>query len=484
MKKILGICLIAIFLFSCACPDKTQNNKPVSKETIDAEMAAGNFKSAEKMINMLLTSDSLPETEKWELNFKKDIMNRIRYDFHLDEQKTMSYIKNYYPAVDSNMMRNWEANKELEMRMIDGERKYFKYGKNNLFRLNKEAIKVKEEKDGAKSDPVEQYKKDNLSGIIKNVKTTKKNIVNPVNLTLNYTITVDTNAVPDGEVVRCWLPFPREGHNRQSNIKLKSINVDNYIISDNQKYLQRTLYVEKIARNNEPTVFQMEVSLTSSAEWYDLNPEKIKPYNKESELYKQFTQEKFPHVVFSDTIKKLTTQIVAGETNPLLIVRKIYTWIDENFPWASALEYSTIPCIPQYVIEQRHGDCGQQSLLFISMARYAGIPTKWQSGWMLHPNGENLHDWAEVYYEGIGWVPVDVTFELQNSSDNDIKYFYTDGTDPYHLIINDDFSLPLFPAKIYPRSETVDFQRGEIEWKGGNLYFDKWDYFMKIDYKK
>ena len=27
-----------------------------------------------------------------------------------------------------------------------------------------------------------------------------------------------------------------------------------------------------------------------------------------------------------------------------------------------------------------------------------------------------------------------------------------------------------------------DFQRGEVEWKGGNLYFDKWDYNMKIKY--
>jgi len=32
------------------------------------------------------------------------------------------------------------------------------------------------------------------------------------------------------------------------------------------------------------------------------------------------------------------------------------------------------------------------------------------------------------------------------------------------------------------RSETVDFQRGELEWKGGNLYFDKWDYKMEVGY--
>ncbi|HQV47848.1 MAG TPA: transglutaminase domain-containing protein, partial [Dokdonella sp.] len=41
---------------------------------------------------------------------------------------------------------------------------------------------------------------------------------------------------------------------------------------------------------------------------------------------------------------------------------------------------------------------------------------------------------------------------------------------------NDDYSRPLVPAKQHFRSETVDLQRGEAEWRGGNLYFDQWDY--------
>jgi len=26
----------------------------------------------------------------------------------------------------------------------------------------------------------------------------------------------------------------------------------------------------------------------------------------------------------------------------------------------------------------------------------------------------------------------------------------------------------------------VDNQRGEVEWKGGNVYYDKWNYKLKI----
>ena len=130
------------------------------------------------------------------------------------------------------------------------------------------------------------------------------------------------------------------------------------------------------------------------------------------------------------------------------------------------------------------GDCGQQTFLFISMLRYKGIPARWQSGWMMPPDNENLHDWCEVYYEGTGWIPVDVSYDLQKSENALLKDFYLSGIDSYRLIVNDGVAGPLHPLKKFLRSEPNDFQRGEVEWKGGNLYFDKWDYDMKIEYIK
>jgi hypothetical protein len=60
------------------------------------------------------------------------------------------------------------------------------------------------------------------------------------------------------------------------------------------------------------------------------------------------------------------------------------------------------------------------------------------------------------------------------------EYFYIGGIDPYRMIVNTDYGQYLSPRKKYPRSETVDFQRGEVEWKGGNLYFNKWSYSLEI----
>lgn len=90
-----------------------------------------------------------------------------------------------------------------------------------------------------------------------------------------------------------------------------------------------------------------------------------------------------------------------------------------------------------------------------------------------------MHDWSEVYFEGIGWVPVDVSFGKQKFQP---EYFYLGGIDPWRMIVNQDFGSELIPAKKYPRSETVDFQRGEVEWSKGNVYFNHWSWDMEIEY--
>ena len=161
----------------------------------------------------------------------------------------------------------------------------------------------------------------------------------------------------------------------------------------------------------------------------------------------------------------------------------IFRLENDHFPCASAREYSTIDNIPEYVLDNRHGDCGQVTLLFVTLCRIAGIPAHFQSGFMMQPRAWNLHDWAEVYFEGIGWVPVDQSFGLAPYAEKAGKpYFYLGGIDSWRMVVNQDYGMPLVPEKKYPRSETVDFQRGEVEWAGGNLYFTEWDYHMDIEY--
>src|SRR5208282_4975122 len=103
-----------------------------------------------------------------------------------------------------------------------------------------------------------------------------------------------------------------------------------------------------------------------------------------------------------------------------------------------------------------------------------------------------MHDWCEIYLAPCGWVPADVTYGVADSGnpssvaalrrvDEGEKWFYLGGIDNGRLVVNTDCGQPLYPAKTFFRSEIVDFQRGEVEWRGGNLYFNQWNYDFNVE---
>ncbi len=469
--------LIMIFVCSAAAIISQTKYPEVNKEIED-----GNFTKASLMIDKIINKNELTSKEKYGLNFQKDKLNRIRLDFQKSSTNVIEYVRKYYPDADDNTLEKWEKDGSLEYKIIDGKKFYFNRAAANLFRVNEEAKKQKEKVDGESAGELSKYLSTYIPNAVKESKGLNKNLVKKVIHKLDYIVTVKPNAVPGGEIIRCWLPYPREGHERQTNIKLLSVNSNEYIIAGNEN-LQRSIYFEKTTHKDEPTKFNLVFEVTNYAELFNIIPNKILPYNKESNEYKIFTSERIPHIVFTKVIKDLSKNIVGKEDNPYMVTKKIFEWISKNIPWAGAREYSTIDDISQYCVEKGYGDCGIKSMLFVTLCRYNGIPAKWQSGWMLHPGSVNLHDWSEIYFEGYGWIPVDPDFGLQNFQNENERNFYFSGIDAHHLIINDDFSTPLFPSKIFPRSETVDFQRGELEWRGGNLYFDKWNYDMKVEYE-
>lgn len=477
MKKILSV-ISVMFLFS----HLVAQQKSVTIDQINREQSVGNFTSAKKLIDLYIAENELSAIDLYNLNAKKDTMNRIVIDFNKDKKFVIDYIKNYYPDVDDAMLAKWESDRSLESMLIDDQKRYFSRSATNLFRINKNAKDVKIKTDGNFVNKEEEILKTHLPEVVATLRQSGGTYSTPIKMRVRYKVTLKPNSVPDGEIVRCWLPYPREDNRRQTNVNLLSVNDVNYVITPDS-YLHRAIYMEKVIEKDKPLEFSFEFSYSSAAEWFGTKIKDIKPYDTNSDLYKIYTAERESHVIFSQSIKDISKKIVGNETDPYKKVQKIFTWISNNYPWAGAREYSTLPNIPQYVLENGHGDCGQVSLLFITLARYNGIPAKWQSGFMMHPNGLNLHDWAEVYFEGIGWIPVDQSFGRKDiSKDKDIQMFYSNGIDAYRWIVNDDYSRPLFPAKIYPRSETVDFQRGELEWRGGNIYFDKWNWNIDVDY--
>lgn len=440
----------------------------------------GEFTSARNAIKVELESNS-DETTNYDMKFKLDLMDRIEIDFNKREADIIKYIIKYFPEVDSERLRIWETSGKLEYKIINGERRYFRNAAPNLFRVDDECKKRKEEVDGIQRSKLELFLFDELPNVVSASVKSSQRFVKRGKIKINYSVLLPANTIPEGEILRCWLPFPKETSARQKNINLISAFPTAYIIAPDSQP-QRSIYFEQKTIKGAETRFNIELSYDAYSEYYHNLFDLDLSVDNSSDIYKEYTSERKPHINFSDELKQLSQKIVGSENNIKAKFKKIYEWISEEVPWASALEYSTINSISNYCIEKGYGDCGIKSLLFITLCRYNGIPAKWQSGWMFQPGSVNLHDWSQIYFDQTGWITVDSDYGLQPSDDENVNWFFAKGVDAFHFIVNEDYGQEFFPTKIFPRSETVDFQRGELEWRGGNLYFDKWDYNMKVEY--
>lgn len=478
MRKIYPLALLVIMTICVRCRTTTDCNNLFS--LLNADFVSGNFREVSLLADSISESCAGSEELIRKVDSLVEISERIRLDFSLNEDSFNARVKKYFGKPTDSILASWEKKKWIEWRMIDGQKMYFNRADSNLFLLrmfyeDKEKQDLETAADPEMIDRLAHTKK-----IISNILGTPEPVV-PVSMKITCSITVQPDAVPDGETIRCWLPYPREDNNRQTGVELLSVPEEKYIIAPDS-VTHRTLYLEKKAVKGSPTIFSISYSYTSSGIWYDLPAITIRPYDRESGLWKKYTSEQLPNICFTDSIRQLADEITSPGDSPDVIVKKIYMWFKDNIPWTGALEYSIIPNIPEYVFENRRGDCGMQTFMLMSMLRYKGIPVRWQSGRKVPPGYKNLHDWCEVYYEGPGWVPVDVSYDLQASEDIKLREFYLSGIDSYRLIINDGVAGSLYPEKKFMRSEPYDFQRGEVEWRGGNLYFDKWDYEMQIEY--
>ncbi len=474
MKSFLKILLIAFIVFSC-------KSKQISDNSISEAIANGNFTCTEQMIRTKIATEELSPGEIWDLNAKVETMRRTKGEFTEDDTTVIAYIKGIIPDVTPEQIARWESTGALECMIIDGTKKYFWGATRNLFRIDKEAKAQWDKVKGIHPDDLDIFKAAHIPPVVAQTKKGQiEHLSKPQKMRITYSITVKPNEVPEGETIRVWMPFPRE-NKRSSNIKLLSTSHKNYIISPDE-YAHKSIYMESIAVKDSAMKFGYQLELKTYDHWFNFGADDVKPYDTESELHKKYTVERNTHIIFTPQLKKITDSLIAGETNPYNKALKIFNYIAENIPWASAREYSTIENIPEYVLKNRHGDCGQVGLTFITMARYAGIPAKWQSGFVAHPGMGGMHDWSEIYFEGIGWVPVDASFGLVSSNDPKIRNFYMGGIDSHRYYINEDYSGTFFPAKNHPRSETVDFQRGEVEWKAENLYFNRWKYNIEVEY--
>ena len=450
---------ILLSIVTCALLSTGVYAQSWKSEAVDL-LNNGEFAKIEQIINGLSKKEK--KQHAMLIDSLQAMMSRIKYDFRYTREEGKNLLLKKVPDATDAQIEEWKQKKYLETRVIDGQEWWFRKTIRNFGLLNKELfgreIALDKKNDYA---PVHE----NCEYIL-SLQSDENNVRNWKTVEATFFLEVPANTVPAGEIIQAWLPFPFD-NGRQRNFKLIS---STSAPTHSSNSLHHTIYMEQKAVKDKPTRFEMKFSYEVGAQIFHKGDilRNLMPYDKESDLYKKYTAQELPHMLVNDKMFNLAMSIVGEETNPVIQASLIYDWISANYPWAGAIDYSTIPCMPEYVLNIDHGDCGQVSLLYISLLRSLGIPARWESGWEFPDLSAGYHDWAEIYFEGTGWVPTDVS-RGRTTHNEPFQDFYKTSIDGFRFATNEGISGDFSPKKKFIRCETVDFQAGEVEWKNGNI---------------
>ena len=249
----------------------------------------------------------------------------MRLDFDKTREQVFQEVRAIVPSISEEQFADWEKAGAVEFMDIDGTRWYFHNAAANLFRINPEAkaLKAKLHPDGG---PEPLYRLADVRRVIANYDKTGERLNSPHTWRVTYVLSVKPGAVPPGEIIRAWLPFPHAG-DRQKDIRLIAADPPRYILSDSNAALT-SVYLEKPALADQPTEFKIVFECTSAASYQPIDPGRVMPVATNDPALAPFMGEEPTHIVFSDEIKQLSQEIVGAETNPYLKARRIFQWVN------------------------------------------------------------------------------------------------------------------------------------------------------------
>jgi transglutaminase-like putative cysteine protease len=153
-----------------------------------------------------------------------------------------------------------------------------------------------------------------------------------------------------------------------------------------------------------------------------------------------------PYLQLPDTVSQRTRQLAeeqtSGLTNDYDRAKKLERYLKETYPYTNTPDLTkqtnreTGDIVDAFLFEIQEGYCDYFSTSFVVLARSIGLPTRWVKGYSAgydpsiveqerfgglnenpDPSGAgtytvrnaDAHSWAEVYFEGYGWIPFEPT---------------------------------------------------------------------------
>ncbi len=137
-------------------------------------------------------------------------------------------------------------------------------------------------------------------------------------------------------------------------------------------------------------------------------------------------------------VRDLAEQQTAGIGNAYDKAKQLETYLKETYPYTNTPDVgkqTSGDVVDAFLFEIQEGYCDYFSTSFVVMARSIGLPARWVKGYSTgydpvdmerlryggfeppNPTGAgtytvrnaDAHSWAEVYFEGVGWIPFEPT---------------------------------------------------------------------------
>jgi transglutaminase-like putative cysteine protease len=136
-------------------------------------------------------------------------------------------------------------------------------------------------------------------------------------------------------------------------------------------------------------------------------------------------------------VSDLAAKVTASGTNTFDKAQLLESYLKNTYPYTNEPDMSrqkSADVADAFLFEIKEGYCDYYSTAFVVMARSVGIPARWVKGYasgfdpslvergrfaggLIDPDGAgtytvrnaDAHSWAEVYFEGFGWIPFEPT---------------------------------------------------------------------------
>ena len=131
-------------------------------------------------------------------------------------------------------------------------------------------------------------------------------------------------------------------------------------------------------------------------------------------------------------VRELADQLAGDSQTPYDICRSISNYLTVNQTYT--ITPGDVPkgrdFVDYFLFENKNGYCVYYATAMVVLARAVGIPARYVEGYRLDDydpgrgrvvTGQNAHAWAEVYFDGVGWITFDPVAANQFASNRGVR---------------------------------------------------------------